>query len=52
MDFFINIFKVDKTITAFDKTEIEKHKLYCHKIPILRDDVDFAKILISKYFFS
>ena len=30
---------------VLDDTEIEKHKFYCHKTPILIDDADINKII-------
>ena len=37
---------MNKTITVFDDTEIEKHKFQYHKNSILIDDVDIDQILI------
>ena len=40
--------KLVKEIRGFCDTEIEKHKFCNHKNPILIDDVDINKIVISK----
>ena len=38
---------MDKINTAFGDTVIEKHKFQNHKNPILIDDVDISKIILS-----
>ena len=38
---------MDKKIITFDNTEIEKYKFQQHKSPILVDNVDIIKIVVS-----
>ena len=38
---------MDKTVIKFDETEIEKHKFYQHKSPILMNNIDINKIVAS-----
>ena len=38
---------MDKKIKKIDDTEVEKYELYQYKIPILIDDIDLNKILVS-----
>ena len=38
---------MDKKITTFGNNKIEKHKVYCHKNPILIDGVDINEIIVS-----
>ena len=44
--FFWVCIKIEKKIIAFGDAEIEKHKLHCHKHPILVDDVDINEIIV------
>ena len=41
---------MDKKIITFSNNDIAKHKFHFHKNPILIDDVDINKIIVSKYF--
>ena len=45
--FFIISVKLCKKNTAFGDTDIEEHKLYYNKNPILTDNVDINKIIVS-----
>ena len=38
---------MSKDILTFDNTEFEKNKVYLHKTPILLEDVDIEKVLLS-----
>ena len=38
---------MDKTVIKFGETEIEKHKFYQHKSPILMNNIDINKIVAS-----
>ena len=38
---------MDKKIIMFDDIEIEKHKFHYYKNPVLIDDVDINKIVVS-----
>ena len=38
---------MDKKIKKIDDTEVEKYELYQYKIPILIDDIDLNKIVVS-----
>ena len=42
---------MDQKNKAFGDTEIEEPKFHCNKNPILIDNVDINKILVSKRFF-
>ena len=46
-NFFIISVKLCKKNTAFGDTDIEEHKLYYNKNPILIDNVDINKIIVS-----
>ena len=44
---------MDTKIIKFVDTKIKKHKLYCHKTPILTTNVNIIKIVVSnKVFFD
>ena len=43
---------MDKKVINFGDTEIEKHKLHQHKSPILRNNTDINKIVVSKVSFG
>ena len=36
-----------KDILTFYNIEIDKNKFYCHKAPILLEDVDIEKVIVS-----
>ena len=38
---------MDKKVIKFGDNEIEKHKFYQHKSPILRNHIDINKIVVS-----
>ena len=38
---------MDKKVIKSGDTEIEKHKFHQHKNPILRNDIDINKIVVS-----
>ena len=38
---------MDKKVIKFGDTEIEKHKFHQHKSPILRNNIDINKIVVS-----
>ena len=38
---------MDKNIKKIDDTEVEKYELYQYKRPILIDDIDLNKIVVS-----
>ena len=43
----LKVKKEHEKVIPFGDTEIEKHKFYCHKNPILIDDLDINKIIVS-----
>ena len=38
---------MDKKVIKFGDTEIEKHEFHQHKSPILRNNIDINKIVVS-----
>ena len=46
-NFFYNKCKTGQKNRAFDDTDIEEHKLYYNKNPVLIDNVDINKIILS-----
>ena len=39
--------KMGKRIIMFGNTEVEKHAFYQHEVPILINDIDISKIVVS-----
>ena len=44
------MYKINKEIIMFGDTEVEKHKVYQNKNPVLMYDVDIHKIVVSSKF--
>ena len=47
MNHVLSQIKIGKEILTFEDIEIEKCKLYRHKYPIFKKDVDVQKVLVS-----